>query len=375
MKKDVKEVLDKISSGNYNPEEETIAKLWLHQLHQNDEAGISEQELHEISNQMWLSLEPNKKQPQLNKYRKLVVYMAAAASLALIIGVGLYFNQPPPLSKSIQVKAFANDIPAGSNKAYLTLANGKKLALTNSANGTLAEEAGIKITKTADGQLVYTIADQGKKGIAGYNSIETPRGGLYQLNLPDGTKIWINSASSLKYPASFASLKERRVELSGEAYFEVAKDKTHPFIVKSGRQEIQVLGTHFDVNAYPDEQLIKTTLLEGSVKLNKQVVLKPGEQSSLTGEKFTVKAVNVNDAVDWKNGEFVFTNESLTSILKKVSRWYDVEIKYVRTPANMPTFTGSVSRSENISGVLKMLEETSNVRFSIEGKQVSVITK
>lgn len=375
MKKDVKEVLDKISSGNYNPEEETIAKLWLHQLHQNDEAGISEQELHEISNQMWLSLEPNKKQPQLNKYRKLVVYMAAAASLALIIGVGLYFNQPPPLSKSIQAKAFANDIPAGSNKAYLTLANGKKLALTNSANGTLAEEAGIKITKTADGQLVYTIADQGEKGIAGYNSIETPRGGQYQLNLPDGTKIWINSASSLKYPASFASLKERRVELSGEAYFEVAKDKTHPFIVKSGRQEIQVLGTHFDVNAYPDEQLIKTTLLEGSVKLNKQVVLKPGEQSSLTGEKFTVKAVNVNDAVDWKNGEFVFTNESLTSILKKVSRWYDVEIKYVRTPANMPTFTGSVSRSENISGVLKMLEETSNVRFSIEGKQVSVITK
>lgn len=375
MKKDVKEVLDKISSGNYNPEEEAIAKLWLHQLHQNDEAGLSEQELHEVSDQMWLSLEPNKKQPQLNKYRKSVVYMAAAASLALIIGIGLYFNQPPPLSKSIRAKAFANDIPAGSNKAYLTLANGKKLTLTNSANGTLAEEAGINITKTADGQLVYTIADRGKKAGAGYNSIETPRGGQYQLNLPDGTKIWINSASSLKYPASFASLKERRVELSGEAYFEVAKDKTHPFIVKSGRQEIQVLGTHFDVNAYPDEQLIKTTLLEGSVKLNKQVVLKPGEQSSMTGEKFTVKAVNVNDAVDWKNGEFVFTNESLTSILKKVSRWYDVEIKYVHTPVNMPTFTGSVSRSENISGVLKMLEETSNVRFSIEGKQVSVITK
>jgi len=375
MKKDVKEVLDKISSGNYNPEEEAIAKLWLHQLHQNDEAGLSEQELHEVSDQMWLSLERNKKQPRLNKYRKSVVYLAAAASLALIIGVGLYFNQQPPLSKSIQAKAFTNDIPAGSNKAYLTLANGKKLALTNSANGTLAEEAGIKITKTADGQLVYTVADQGIKGSAGYNRIETPRGGQYQLNLPDGTKIWINSASSLKYPASFAALKERRVELSGEAYFEVAKDRIHPFIVKSGRQEIQVLGTHFDVNAYPDEQLIKTTLLEGSVKLNEQVVLKPGEQSSLKGEKFTVKEVNVNDAIDWKNGEFVFTNESLTSILKKVSRWYDVEIKYVHTPVNMPTFTGSVSRSENISGVLKMLEETSNVRFSIEGKQVSVINK
>lgn len=375
MKKDVKEVLDKISSGNYNPEEEAIAKLWLHQLHQNDEAGLSEKELHEVSDKMWLSLERNKKQPWNHKYRKSVVYMAAAASLALIVGVGLYFNQQQPLSKSIQSKAYTNDIPAGSNKAYLTLANGKKLVLTNSANGTLAEEAGIKITKTADGQLVYTIVDQGKKRIAGYNRIETPRGGQYQLNLPDGTKIWLNSASSLKYPVSFAALKERRVELSGEAYFEVAKDKIHPFIVKSGRQQVQVLGTHFDVNAYPDEQLIKTTLLEGSVKLNEQVVLKPGEQSSLTGEKFSVKQVNVNDAIDWKNGEFVFTNESLTSILKKVSRWYDVEIKYVHTPISVPTFTGSVSRSENISGVLKMLEETSNVRFSIEGRLINVITK
>lgn len=375
MKKDVKEVLDKISSGNYNPEEEAIAKLWLHQLHQNDEAGLSEKELHEVSDQMWLSLERNKKQPWNHKYRKSVVYMAAAASLALIVGVGLYFNQQQPLSKPIQSGAYTNDIPAGSNKAYLTLANGKKLVLTNSANGKLAEEAGIKITKTADGQLVYTVADQGKKGIAGYNRIETPRGGQYQLNLPDGTKIWLNSASSLKYPVSFAALKERRVELSGEAYFEVAKDKIHPFIVKSGRQQVQVLGTHFDVNAYPDEQLIKTTLLEGSVKLNEQVILKPGEQSSLTGEKFNVKQVNVNDAIDWKNGEFVFTNESLTSILKKVSRWYDVEIKYVHTPVSVPTFTGSVSRSENISGVLKMLEETSNVRFSIEGRLINVITK
>lgn len=375
MKKDVKEVLDKISSGNYNPEEEAIAKLWLHQLHQHDEAGLSEQELHEVSDQMWSSLERNKKQSLPHKYRKSVVYMAAAASLALIISVGLYFNQQRPLAKSIQSEAHTNDIPAGSNKAYLTLANGKKLALTSSANGTLAEEAGIKITKTADGQLVYTVADQGGKKAAGYNSIETPRGGQYQLNLPDGTKIWLNSASSLKYPVSFAALKERRVELSGEAYFEVAKDKIHPFIVKSGRQQIQVLGTHFDVNAYPDEQLIKTTLLEGSVKLNEQVVLKPGEQSLLTGEKFSVKEVNVNDAIDWKNGEFVFTNESLTSILKKVSRWYDVEIKYIHNPVNMPTFTGSVSRSENISGVLKMLEETSNVRFSVEGRQINVIIR
>lgn len=375
MKKDVKDVLDKISSGNYNPEEETIAKLWLHQLHQQEEAGLSEEELHEASNQMWASLERNKKQHWLNQYKKSVISLAAAASIALVAGISLYYNQQHSSPESTRFKAYTNDIPAGMNKAYLTLASGKKLALTNSVNGILAEEAGIKITKTADGQLVYTITDQGKKGITGYNRIETPRAGQYQLNLPDGTRIWLNSASSLKYPSSFAALKERKVELSGEAYFEVAKDKTHPFIVKSGRQEIRVLGTHFDVSAYPDEQLIKTTLLEGSVKLNQQITLKPGEQSSMAGEKFSVKEVNVNDAVDWKNGEFVFTNESLTSILKKVSRWYDVEIRYVHTPVDMPTFTGSVSRAENISSVLKMLEETSNVRFTIEGRKISVITK
>jgi transmembrane sensor len=375
MKKDVKKVLDKISSGNYSPEEEAIAKLWLHQLHQNDEAGLSEKELHEVSDQMWSSLKGNKKQHWLNKYNRTGISLAAAASVLLVIGAGLYFNQQQLSPQSTPSEAYLNDIPAGSNKASLTLASGKKLVLTDLANGTTVAEAGVKITKTADGQLVYTVTDQGKKGSLLYNSIETPRGGQYQLNLPDGTKVWLNSASSLKYPASFASLKERRVELSGEAYFEVSKDKTHPFIVKSGRQEIQVLGTHFDVNAYPDEHSIKTTLLEGSVKLNKQVVLKPGEQSVLTGEKFNVAEVNVNDAIDWKNGEFVFTNEPLANILKKVSRWYDVEIKYIHAPLNMPTFTGSISRSENISGVLTMLEETSNVRFSIKGRQINVIIK
>ncbi|MBB5638628.1 ferric-dicitrate binding protein FerR (iron transport regulator) [Pedobacter cryoconitis] len=375
MKKDVKEVLDKISSGNYSPEEEAMAKLWLHQLHQYDEAGLSEKELNEASDQMWLSLQQHKKQHWLKRYQTSGVYLAAAASIAVIVGIGLYLNQPESLPKSTPFKAYANDIPAGSNKAYLTLANGKKLVLTNLTNGTMLQEAGVKITKTADGQLVYTAVDQGSKASTQYNSIETPRGGQYQLNLPDGTRVWINSASSLKYPASFASLKERKVELSGEAYFEVAKDKKHPFIVKSGKQEIQVLGTHFDVDAYPDEHTIKTTLLEGSVKLNKQVILKPGEQAELRGEKFNVSEVNVNDAIDWKNGEFAFTNEPLASILKKVSRWYDVDIVYTYAPLKMPTFTGSVSRSENISAVLKMLEETSNVRFSIEGRRISVLTK
>nr|WP_068891790.1 FecR domain-containing protein [Pedobacter panaciterrae] len=374
MKKDVKQVLEKVSSGNNNPEEETIAKLWLHQLHQNDETGLSEKELNEVSDQMWLSVEKNRKE-RVYMSRRLWVSLAAAASIILAVSAGLYFYQYHSSDQTKVFQAYANDVPAGSNKAYLTLASGKKIVLSGSANGTLAVEAGVKITKTAGGQLVYTIADGGKKSSDKYNSIETPRGGQYELHLPDGTKVWLNAASSLKYPASFYSLKERRVELMGEAYFEVAKDKTHPFIVKSRGQEVEVLGTHFDINAYQDEQTIKTTLLEGSVKLNNQLILKPGEQSVLMDGKFNVKQVDANDVVDWKNGEFVFTNEALTSILKKVSRWYDVDIIYTQTPASMPTFTGSISRFENVSSVLNMLQETSSVRFSIAGKQIRVLAK
>lgn len=374
MKKDIKEVLDKVSSGTASPEEETMARLWLHQLHQNEEAGLSENELNEVSDEMWASLEKNRKQSSPER-RKLWPYVAAAASVVLVAGIGLYFFKTPSADPIKAPQQYSNDVPAGSNKAYLTLASGKKILLTSATNGMLAEEGGVKITKTADGQLVYTIADEGKKSTGKYNRIETPIGGQYELQLPDGTRVWLNAASSLKYPASFYALKQRSVELIGEAYFEVAKDKTKPFLVKSKGQEVEVLGTHFDVNAYPDEQSIKTTLMEGSVKLNGQLTLKPGEQSVLSDGKFNVKEVNAIDAADWKNGEFVFNNESLTSIMKKVARWYGVEIVYTNDLGKVPTFSGSVSRSENISSVLNMLAETSNVRFAIAGKQIRVATK
>lgn len=374
MKKDIKEVLDKVSSGTASPEEETMARLWLHQLHQNEEAGLSENELNEVSDEMWASLEETRKQSSV-RTRKLWPYIAAAASVVLVAGIGLYFYKAPSSDPIKAPQQYSNDVPAGSNKAYLTLASGKKILLNSATNGMLAEEGGVKITKTADGQLVYTIADEGKKSTGKYNRIETPIGGQYELQLPDGTRVWLNAASSLKYPASFYALQQRSVELVGEAYFEVAKDKTKPFVVKSKGQEVEVLGTHFDVNAYPDEQTIKTTLIEGSVKLNGQLTLKPGEQSVLSDGKFKVKEVNAIDAADWKNGEFVFTNEPLTSILKKVARWYGVEIVYTNDLVKVPTFSGSVSRSENISSVLNMLEETSNVRFSIAGKQIRVTSK
>lgn len=372
MQKDIKAILDKVNSGTATLEEQEVVKYWLHQLHQDEDSGLSESDLETLSADTWLDIQ-QKRVPGKVKRSFLWPAIAAAACLLLAFSATLYFYYA---GTSVQDKAagvFVQDIPAGGNKAYLTLADGKKISLTDASAGAIATQAGIKITKTPNGQLVYTVADQQYTGKNDdYNRIETPRGGQYQLNLPDGTKVWLNAASSLKYPVNFSSKAERSVELTGEAYFEVAKDKSHPFVVKSAGQKVKVLGTHFNVNAYSDEYNVRTTLLEGSVKVNDDVVLAPGEQSVFMAGQLMVKTVNASDAIDWKNGEFVFNNEPLTDILRKVSRWYNVNIVYIRPAKDGPTFSGSVSRFENVSVVLRMLEETSNVRFSITGKTIKV---
>lgn len=401
MQKDIKAILEKVSSGNGTPEEQEIARYWLHQLHQDEDSGLSEEELDALSTELWLDIQ-EKRISEPTRKRLLWPAIVAAASLVLICGVAFYFYNDRNASAEIGIPLYTADVPAGGNKAYLTLADGKKISLTDASSGAIATQAGIKITKTSNGQLIYTIDDQHATVQNNhYNRIETPRGGQYQLNLPDGTKVWLNAASSLKYPVNFSSKEGRRVELTGEAYFEVAKvmmkdqgvrikeegvkskdqglssvaknkEVSMPFIVITDQQKIEVLGTHFNVNAYRDERNIKTTLLEGSVRVNDKVVLVPGEQSVFGGGQLTKKSVNVSDAIDWKNGEFVFNNEPLTDILRKVSRWYNVEIVYTNPAQGVPTFSGSVSRFENVSVVLRMLEETSNVRFSIIGKTIKV---
>jgi ferric-dicitrate binding protein FerR (iron transport regulator) len=238
----------------------------------------------------------------------------------------------------------------------------------------------------------------------------TPRGGTYQITLPDGTKVWLNAASSLKFPASFGSLKTRSVELTGEGYFEVAKDKAHPFIVATAKQEVQVLGTHFNINAYNDEGSTKTTLLEGSVSVSSlplysssrgkrsderplghatsrdlsyrrddgggrdDVVLKPNQESVLTNNaQIRVTDVTAEDAVAWKNGDFVFRGEALESVMRKVARWYDVEVVYADDVPRDVVIGGYVSRSRNISVVLERMAKTGRIKFKIEGKKITVM--
>jgi transmembrane sensor len=332
--------------------------------------------------------------PVFNKRRTWARIAVAAAAATIIFGAGLfYFNAADKAIESKQVK-YTTDIKPGIIGATLTLANGKKISLGDAAKGEITKEAGIRVTKTTDGELVYEILSQtpsghpnpslpGNKGdqstLTTYNTLTTAKGETYILTLPDHSKVWMNAASSLTYAASLNEHGMRRVKLSGEAYFQVAKDKAHPFIVESKNQQVEVLGTHFNISAYNDEPAVKTTLVEGSVKItvnsiNK--VLKPNQQALVVGaEAIEVSDIEAEYAVAWKNGFFLFNSERLENIMIKISRWYNVEIEYTDPALKSETFIGTISRFEKVSKVLNMLERTDVASFKIVGNKIIINKK
>lgn len=300
----------------------------------------------------------------------------AAAILLISLGIGTYLyvlRSNPAGQATVADKA----IKPGRNQAILTLGNGEKIVLTDAINGEVASRSGVKITKTGDGQLVYDAADAtNENSPLEYNSIEAPAGGQWQVKLPDGSVIFLNASSGITYPTRFVG-NERRVQMTGEAYFEIAHNKKMPFRVESRGQTVEVLGTHFNIMAYADEKMIRTTLLEGSVRIitdPESKMLEPGEQAQLSGNQLKVASdVDMEEVVAWKNGYFKF-NESLESIMAKIARWYDVDVEYQDKPGSDLTFSGKISRSREISGILKMLEYTGDVHFKLEGRKV-IVTK
>ncbi|MEJ2901944.1 FecR domain-containing protein [Pedobacter panaciterrae] len=295
---------------------------------------------------------------------------AAAAIILITLSVGTFYYSSRLDTKSDKL---VHDVAPGGNKAVLTLANGKKIVLTDAKNGALPPQSGVTVTKLADGKIVYTL-EPGKVANAAPNTIETPRGGQYQVVLPDGSKVFLNAASSLTYPISFVALRERRVELKGEAYFEVAKDKSHPFIVKTQNQEIKVLGTHFNINSYADEPLTKTTLVEGSVLVKAsgiQQILKPGSQAINGYDGLRIVEANMDEVLAWKNGYFMFDSESIESVMRKISRWYNIDVAF-KGNVSKDKFGGTVSRFANVSQVLRKLEYTNKVHFIIEEGRITV---
>ena len=304
-------------------------------------------------------------------------YAAAAVVLTgLTAALYLYVNkQADPAVNA--VTSAANSILPGTNKAILTLADGSRIALDDTKNGILANQGQTQVRKSATGQVSYLTNDAGQTPAQNvFNTVSTPRGGQYQIVLPDGTKVWLNSASALKFPAFFSG-NEREVELTGEGYFEVAKNKKMPFHVKIAGVDVEVLGTHFNIMGYGDEQQLKTSLLEGAVKISKGGLsrkLLPGQQAVIgnTSEKIDIKTTDLEAAVAWKNGYFMFENESLESVMRKLSRWYNVNIEY-RGNFTDVVFSGSISRFEHVAEVLKTLELTDMVHFKIEERRIIVM--
>jgi len=326
-------------------------------------------------------------QPQQNKPKIISIrkFIAVAAAIVLVIGIGLFYYPMKGNLNQPQVTVLENDVAPGKQGATLTLASGKKIKLGDAANGKLAEEAGVLISKSANGQLVYEIKDS-DAGLNNANVLSTARGETYQVRLPDGSTVFLNAASSLRYPASFVKLVKREVKLTGEGYFEVAKDKNRPFIVESGGQKVEVLGTHFNISAYYGEY-IKTTLVEGSVRIApfvaknrkpasqqiiEDVVLEPNQQASfMEGARISVKDVDASESISWTSNKFSFASEEIGEIMKKIERWYDVEIVY-NDDVQRIKVTGSISRFANLSMLLNILQKTGPVSFKVEGRKVFV---
>ncbi|OQP57401.1 FecR family protein [Niastella populi] len=399
-------LLDKYQDGTASAAEKALIEEYYRRMEMagsteltaEEETALKEAMYQQISANVW---EPGTKVIPIKRNRYGMA--AAAAVLLTMIGAGSYFFLlKKPDARPMQpetAKTKPRDLPPGRDAAVLTLADGRTVIL-DSASGTISQQGGATVINIK-GMVSYSSPSTGggrAEAAVVYNKVSTARGNQYQLVLADGSKVWLNSASSLRFPTSFTG-DRREVELDGEGYFEIAKNAAKPFHVKTQTQDVEVLGTHFNVNAYSDETSVKTTLLEGSVRVSQSAightlkreqsakesghsaVLKPGEQavlsrthSSLTTpySPFTIDhSPDIDQVMAWKNGWFEFEKTDIRTIMRQISRWYDVDIRY-ETKINDETYGGRISRNLNLSSILKMLENY-GVHFKLEGKTLTVI--
>lgn len=365
---------DRCSAGMCSPEElkslmDHGARFQLLDLPWTEEMGDQEQTRQKLLGGLHIKMKLRVK--VTNKYIQIAACVLLVSGTTLLLYPRYKSNFAAKKLKRATAQIL---VQPGSNKATLTLSDGSSIDLDDSKAGTLCKQGTVTVGKREDGSLVYQSSGS-QNAVALYNTITTPKGGQYQLVLSDGTRVWLNAASALKYPATFNG-SDRKVELTGEAYFEVAKNKNMPFKVSLNSMSIEVLGTHFNVNAYADEPEVTTTLLEGAVKLTNasgQSTLNPGQQATFGEQnKFKIREVNTDEAIAWKNGYFIFDNENIQHIMRKISRWYDVDIDYAGR-VDEGDFGGTTSRSSSISGILKSLELTGTVHFKVQGRRITVM--
>ncbi|WP_158994114.1 FecR family protein [Mucilaginibacter sp. L196] len=309
------------------------------------------------------------------KVHRLWPRVAAAASIILFISLGAYFVVHKNHSIQSTSENKIVDVGPGSNKATLKT-QGKEIILDNAKNGTIINHGNVSVNKKSGGEISYAAIAEAENYKVVYDTITVPRGGTFNVTLSDGTKMWLNAATTVRYPEKFSGT-ERKVELlTGEAYFEVIHNAKMPFRVLCNDQLVEDIGTHFNIKAYKDELVVKTTLVEGRIKVSADginKVINPGQQTILTNNQINIVPVDVEEETAWKNGDFQFDNEDVRSVMKELARWYVVDIKYEGNFHNVH-YSGLIPRSSNISAVLRMLKETGNTNFKLDGKTV-IVTK
>jgi len=362
---EIKQLFSLISDKQYDEE---MKNLLLGELQETElQDNYDTDRWHKVFNKVKAETELMEFQEKPVRYAGLK-RLAIAASVAACLGIGFYFyqhnQQPVPTNQLAK-----NDVAPGGNKAILTLSNGKQVSLTDAKNGAIAQQSGMLVNKTNNGQLVYTVsaasglaADGGKTAEAVYNTVSTPRGGQYTLKLADGTLAVLDAASSIKYPVNFEG-NERRVEITGQVYFEVMHNSEKPFRVTVKGQTVEDLGTHFNISAYDDEPAIVTTLVEGSVIVNKSL-LKPGQEAVNNGTKITIRKADIRQAIAWKDGLFHFDQAALKTVMRQVSRWYDLDVVYQGNVAD-DEFDGEIPRNVKLSSMLQILK-SNQIHFEIE---------
>ncbi len=369
-------------------ENDGLVREWLFQLIEETEpmADYDQEKWDQVGDRILQQVENKKFDARTGMARKLK-RIAVAASLILVTGMAywIYKSKGIPSPKSVAATpVISNEIKAPAiNRAMITLSNGQKVYLDSVNQGTLAMQGNVQLVKLADGQVAYQAKNETGQGEIQYNTLYNPRGSkVVSITLSDGTRVWLNAESSLRYPTSFLE-NERKVEIAGEAYFEVSSlvsgidKKKRPFIVKKGETEVIVLGTEFNVNAYDDESAVKVTLLQGSVMVRKgdaKGLLKPGEQATISSGIRKESDVDLEEVMAWKNGKFQFGESAdIATVMHQISRWYDVDVQYEGSVS--VHIGGTISRFENASQVFKMLEMTGAVKFRINGNKVTVMRK
>lgn len=370
-------LIDQYLTGEATPQERAmLERAYQRAVLKNGPAAQGELDAGEVARvgrETWQALVARMSEARVRRMPRWRKVAAVAAAVLAVLSVSTWLYTGDRKQQAPQQSAFLNDVEPGSRGATLTLGNGQRIRLDEAARGELARETGVVIRKSDNGQLTYELTG-GNTAQGRWNVLATDSGQTYRVRLPDGSLVQLNAASALEYPANFGE-GLRMVKLRGEGYFEIAKDTQRPFVVETSRQEVEVLGTRFNINGYTGEPAIETVLLEGVVKVTAHGdsrLLKPGELARHDGNSIVVSPADTQQAVDWINEEFALNGVDFRTAMRKIARWYRVEVTYDESVPEDLVAGGWISRNTKLSDVLRLIEKAGQVYFKVEGREVYV---